>query len=736
MKIRSYLILMAAAIGIPIIIFSAVALDMLLSSERRAALRSLDESARATALLVDRELSSAEAALHVLAMSPHLAAGDMANFYRHARTADRGDGGRTILFAPNGQQIINTVVPLGSPLPPPPVYVTARTQQVIRTQSTVVSGMITGAVQQKPVTTINVPVPLDQGQRYVLGSVFGTHYFQALLAQRRVPPAWKVAITDRNGRFVARSLHWTNLIGQQADPEFLAEVGDKAEGRLSYTTREGVEVYGAFVRSAMSGWVVSAPVDEVEASARKAVITISLGLLVTLASALAMASFFGCRLLDAIERAARAAAALAHGRVPEPETVGVAEVDELHHALQDAGRMLAASEAERAALLQSEQEARASAERQNKSKDEFLAMLGHELRNPLSGIMGALQLIELAGVPEERKLRAREILRRQAGHLTHIVDDLLDVARLSQGKIRLELLPVDLAGAVQATFDALRAAGRTGHAMTLELAPVWVMADRTRLDQVINNLLTNALKYTPAGGGIHVRVAVENGQALLSVRDTGIGIAPELLPRLFDIFIQGAVSLDRSEGGLGIGLSLVRQLVQLHGGTIGAESGGPGQGSTFTVRLPLAREQPHALPDAPSAAPFQDTAGAPLDCTVLLVEDNEDARHVLAEKLAALGARVLQAADGRAGVEAALDGAPDVAVVDVGLPAMNGYEVARRLRATASTAHIGLIALTGYGQDADKRSAAEAGFDTHFVKPVQFERLAQAIRRLKARQDA
>ncbi|MGX4642599.1 hybrid sensor histidine kinase/response regulator [Massilia sp. SYSU DXS3249] len=732
MRIRTYLILIAAAIGIPVIIFSGVAIDLLLASERRAALRSLDESARATALVIDRELSSAEAALRVLAVSPALAAGDTSAFYHHARTADRGNDGRTILFAPNGQQLINTVLPLGSPLPPPPDYVTTRIQQVIRTQKVLVSGMMSGAVQKKPVTTINVPVPLDGGRRYVLASVFGTTYFQKLLAQRPVPPSWKVAITDRSGRFVARSWHGVDLLGQRAGMEALQQMEAGPEGRMRYTTKEGIDVYGAFTRSAMSGWTVSvsAPAGEIDAAARRALVMMSLGLLLTLGSALAVASFFGRRLLTSLAHATDAAAALAGGRVPAPDKMRVAEVDELHHALQDAGAVLAAAGAERSASLQREQEARALAERQNQSKDEFLAMLGHELRNPLSGIMGALQLMELPGVHEDRKARARDILRRQAGHLTHIVDDLLDVARLSQGKIRLEMQAVDLAAATQATADALRAAGRVGHAVTLALAPAWVMADRTRLDQVINNLLTNALKYTPAGGAIHVHVGAEEGQAVLSVRDTGIGISAELLPRLFDIFTQGAVSLDRSEGGLGIGLALVRQLVQLHGGTIDADSAGAHQGSVFTVRLPLAQAPAPALaPEAAHAGPSGGPAGI-VGCSVLLVEDNEDARELLAAKQAAVGARVVQAADGMAGLEAALGAPPDVAVIDVGLPLLDGYALARRLRAAPATAGVGLIALTGYGQEADRRAALEAGFDSHFVKPVRFERLLEDIGRL------
>lgn len=276
--------------------------------------------------------------------------------------------------------------------------------------------------------------------------------------------------------------------------------------------------------------------------------------------------------------------------MPQQQSVGIVEVDALHRALRNAGAALAASEAERGALLEREQQARRIAEQENRTKDEFLAMLGHELRNPLSGIAGAVALLETEALGDEQRARARGILRRQTSHLTRIIDDLLDLARLSRGKIRLDLQPVDLARAAQASLDALLAGRQPAHALTLEAEPAPIMADRTRLDQIISNLLTNALKYTPPGGDIRVRVYRDGDDAVLSVQDSGIGISAELLPRLFDIFIQGAVSIDRAAGGLGIGLSVVRALVELHGGTIIAASPGPGKGSSFTVRMPCRRK--------------------------------------------------------------------------------------------------------------------------------------------------
>ncbi|MFC0253731.1 cache domain-containing protein [Massilia consociata] len=311
MKIRAYLLIMVGAIILPISLFAAVALQTLLRSEREAALQALEETVSATALLVDRELSSAEAALRVLAHSPHLAHGDMQAFYRHARSADRGKTGRTILFDPNGQQLINTVIPLGDPLPPPPDYVRVRTQRVIETQQTVVSGLITGAVQRVPVTTINIPVPLEGGRRYVLASVFGTEYFTELISQRATPASWSLAVIDRNGRFIARTRE-PGRIGQMGKPELLRAAQGKTRGIIRARTLAGVDAYFAFTRSPMSGWLVavSVPAAEIEGAAQRAVKLAAAGMLVALLCAALAAVFFARRLVASIRGAANAATML------------------------------------------------------------------------------------------------------------------------------------------------------------------------------------------------------------------------------------------------------------------------------------------------------------------------------------------------------------------------------------------------------------------------------------------
>ena len=498
MKIRAYILIMTGAIVLPIAIFAAVALETLLRSERDAALSTMKEAADATALLVDNELSSAEAALRVLALSPHLASGDMESFYRHARTADRGEGGRTILFLPSGQQLINTVAPLGAKLPPPPDYARTRTRDVIESGRTVVSGLIKGAVQQIPVTTINVPVPIDGGRRYVLGSVFSPDYFSRVIDRRAMPASWKVSVVDRAGYFIARSNEPARL-GHAANPRLMRAAAGRQHGLVRFDTRNGVDAYHAFTRSPMSGWivVVSVPAAEIDGAAQRAVMLVAIGMLAALLVAAGAAALFGRRLVNATHGAAASATALGHGGLPPRPRTGIAEFDHLQRCIGDAGRKLAAAEGERSAFLQREQEARALAEEQVRIRDDFLAMLSHELRNPLSGIVGAVQLLRLDDPKPALKSQAQDILMRQSRHLTRIVDDLLDLARLARGKVKLDMGPVELSAVVESTVAALRVAGRVQHTLTTRLEPAWVRADRTRIEQVVMNLVTNALKYTP-----------------------------------------------------------------------------------------------------------------------------------------------------------------------------------------------------------------------------------------------
>ena len=360
-------------------------------------------------------------------------------------------------------------------------------------------------------------------------------------------------------------------------------------------------------------------------------------------------------------------------------------------------------------------------------KEQFVAMLAHELRNPLGAISSAVGVLDrVGGDPADR---ARAIIKRQLQHLTQLVDDLLDTARITTGKIALTRTPVNLAESAARCLRTLEVAGRTG-AFTIEVntEETWVNADPARIDQILGNLIGNALKYTPAGGRITVRVRPVEGRGVLEVADTGVGMTPDVLERIFDLFFQDDRSSARSREGLGIGLTLVRQLVLLHGGAVEAASDGPGLGSRFTVRLPLCASP---SPDAGEPAAVRVT---PARSRILIVEDNEDARQMLQMLLILAGHEVHAAGDGPSGIEMVTRTRPDIAVIDLGLPGMDGFEIARRLR-SGPHGDLRLIALSGYGQAEDRRRTLEAGFALHLVKPVDPTRLSAAIASLEPRRD-
>jgi signal transduction histidine kinase/CheY-like chemotaxis protein len=368
-------------------------------------------------------------------------------------------------------------------------------------------------------------------------------------------------------------------------------------------------------------------------------------------------------------------------------------------------------------------------ERRVDERDQFLAMLSHELRNPLAAIALALSDAEGAPTaqPEEGAASAHEILVRQTRHLTRLVDDLLDIGRITSGKIMLNRAPVDLGEIVEHCVRTMRPRiDRRSLRLDLRLDPQRAVlnGDAVRLEQVITNLLSNAIKYTHEGGFIEVVTERQNGEAVLCVRDNGKGIAPEMLPRIFDLFMQGEVSIDRSEGGMGIGLTLVRKLVELHGGSVRAFSKGTGTGSELMVRLPLAESLEMGPPPVRgAAAPSPRRAQSR---SIVVVEDNADVRDLLRIKLRQLGHRVEVAEDGMRGLEKVVETRPDVALIDIGLPGIDGYEVARRIRKELG-ASILLVALTGYGQVEDRTHALAAGFDVHLTKPAELAELQAAL---------
>jgi signal transduction histidine kinase/ActR/RegA family two-component response regulator len=369
---------------------------------------------------------------------------------------------------------------------------------------------------------------------------------------------------------------------------------------------------------------------------------------------------------------------------------------------------------------------------QDRRKDEFLATLAHELRNPLAPIASALQLIQLAGERPEKLERARTTIERQLDHMVRLVDDLLDVSRISRNKIDLRKQQVELATIVHSAIETSRPLiDKAGHRLEIDLprSPVILDADAVRLAQAISNLLNNAAKYSDPGRLIRLAAAREGGEVVLRVRDQGIGIPADQLDRVFDMFAQVDRSLERSQGGLGIGLTLVKRIVEMHGGRVAAHSDGPSLGTEMVIRLPCAAQL------SPSAAqPAASDRAAGTRRRILIVDDNRDAADILAEMLECLGHEVATANDGLQALELAAAFQPQVAVLDIGMPHLNGYELARRLRESFAAEPLLLVAMTGWGQESDRNQSREAGFDLHLVKPVKPSTLESLIR--AARPDA
>jgi signal transduction histidine kinase/ActR/RegA family two-component response regulator len=393
-------------------------------------------------------------------------------------------------------------------------------------------------------------------------------------------------------------------------------------------------------------------------------------------------------------------------------------------------RQLESERAERDRQIQEHLRQQAQVLREvDRRKSEFLATLGHELRNPLAPLWHAVKLQELQTTTDPTSLQVRDIVRRQVQQLARLADDLLDISRIAQGKVELRKEPVHLATivaqAAQTSGPHLKARHHTFDVL-VSPDPLWIDADPARVVQIIVNLLNNAAKYTEPGGRVWLTVERDGNEAVIRVRDTGMGIPPEMLPHVFELFTQGEWSSDHSQGGMGIGLALVRRLVELHGGTISAHSAGLGEGAEFVVRLP-AIAAPAGSRGQPDAAPNPPNGVAAAGLRILIVDDNVDAAESLGMLLVAEGHQPRVAHDGPSALKAAQEFRPDVVVLDIGLPRMDGYEVARRLRAQPEMAEALLIALTGYGQDDDRRRCQEAGFNVHLVKPADLDVLRNAL---------
>ncbi len=708
--------LVAVAGLLPVAILSCVLLIWNAREQKGGLLRSSEDTMTALLSAADSELKGDIAALDALAASPRLMHGDFEGVREEAlELLARRASWLNVVVLDGDRQYMNARVSDGLPLPQ--VTEPALVAEVMREKTPVVGQVVFAPVLQMYAVAVLVPYLREGKVKYVLAAIVRPDSFLDLLELRKVAGHGVIVVVDRHNKVVARSLNQQQAVGKTPAAGLLRMLESGDHRGVSITnTLEGVPVYTVFKRSEFSRWAaaVGIPQQDVDGPVVRSYLLLGGAVLASILLGIIVATLVGRTIVLPMNELEESAARVGRGEAPTMPNTRLAEVRRVAVALEHA-------HGERTASFQREREARLAAEQASKAKDEFLAMLGHELRNPLSAITNAAQIMERRRESlDPASAAATTIITRQSRHLARMTDDLLDAGRVIIGKISLNRAPLDLAASVSTTLDGLRGTGRLGeHQWNLALEPVWVFADATRIDQVIVNLVTNAVKYTPAGESISLATRREAAQALVVVADTGIGLDAALLPRVFDLFVQGERTLDRAQGGLGIGLTLVKRLTELHGGTIEAHSAGLGKGAKFTVRLPAI--------ETPAAAPVADESEPRTSRHVALIEDNDDARASLRMLLEMEGHEVYEAADGPAGIEMmAREPRIGIVFIDIGLPGMSGFEVARRLRGARGSA-LRLVAMSGYGADQDVKAGTEAGFDAYIVKPAEIAKVRDEI---------
>lgn len=710
MSLRSHLLLLTLVVLLPLAAFGVGATLWVAEGERDAFEQGARQRTLALITAVDTELNSHGRTLRGLASSYSLQQSNLPEFHREAmRLLATQDAWRSIVLAtPSGKAIVDASLPFGSSRSALPGMDLEAFDAVLRSNEPVVGNLSPG--DSGYTFPVLMRVEADGAARILVGLV-DPGAILSVLTPQRLPRDWVGVVLDANRKVVARTVNQQQWLGEDAAESLQEALAGAREGWFRGTTVEGAQVYVPYSQSETSGWTVAIgiPAEDVEAVTRDTIVLLAIGLSIATAIALLLAASYSRLISRPIMALASAARALGWGaRVLPPVDAPVREV-------RDVSRALVASAQ---GFKEREDKLRAA----DQAKDEFLAMLGHELRNPLGALSAATQILNVSGSGDRAAREATEVLSRQVERMTRLVDDLLDVGRVISGKVRLQLAPLDLAKVVSQVGQNLqRSSVMKGRDLRLQVESVWIEGDETRIEQIVSNVLENAAKYTPPEGRITVRVSRRQGQAVLEVTDTGIGMTSDLIPRVFDLFAQGERSIDRSTSGLGIGLTLVKRLTELHGGTVRAESEGTGKGSRFTLALPA------VAPPARERRRASDPVRVRERRKVLLIEDNEDARRSMLTILRHYGYRAFEAADGIEGVATAEEIEPDAAIIDIGLPQYDGYEVAKRLRAGAAGASVLLIALTGYGGQEAQQKARDAGFDEYLVKPVSPRELAELI---------
>lgn len=585
----------------------------------------------------------------------------------------------------------------------------------------VAGGYVFGRVIRKHTVNLTYPV-LDDEQR-VKAVVFASldlNRLDRFVADIQLPPGSLLLTADSEGKIISRKPAPESWYGKQVSPAMRNAMAGEPGKPVLLTGPDGIERLHRFARVGNNGLTdytvtIGIPVDQITANARHDQLLDGLALAATIALALLAAWFVGDVLvLRRVKRLASTANSIASGALDARSGIayGKEEISELARALDAMAASLQEKERQH-------QQAESQLREADRRKDEFLAMLAHELRNPLAPISAGAQLLQSGHASAPVVQRTAAIIVRQVHHMTRLVDDLLDVSRVTRGLVTLTRAPLDVrdivADAVEQAEPLMQARAQRFE-VTLPPVPLVVTGDQKRLVQVLVNVLNNAAKYTPSGGAIQLSARADGDHVRLVVSDNGIGMSAELRRHVFDLFAQAERHADRSQGGLGLGLALVKSLVELHGGSVAVDSPGEQQGSTFTITLPAARQPAPRTPAGQPAPPSP-------RLRVLLVDDNVDAAQTLQLLLEAAGHQVVTAHSALDALEAAQRSAPQLCLLDIGLPGISGHELARGLRALPATAGATLVAITGYGRREDREQALEAGFDHYFVKPVDMDAL-------------
>lgn len=719
-SLRHKLILLAGVGLLPVSLLGAWGIWNAIQTQRQTLERSTLELSRALASAVESEIDATLRSLAAMGRAKPLLEGNIAAFYEAAQNelAARPAWLAVLLADRHGEPLFSTAEPYGSrelkvadPL---------SLAQLIRSGEPVVGTLNLGP-QKEGAFAVRWPVTVDGRLAYVLTAAVKPEPILDVLNKQGVPPGWLIAVFDSAQNRVARTREHQN---DRPSPSLRALMS-RGEGSGSGLTQslEGHEVYTGYTRLRGIGWTVAvgAPTADSDRALATGLAWYVAGTLATVLLCMALARRIADRITEDIHAVRDSAVQLGEGRPVAEMHSTIEEIDQMARALRSASQRLnETTESMRQALSQATAAAQA--------KDQFLAVLGHELRNPLAPMLTTLHLLNMKS--DDSTARERQIMGRQVAHMRRLVDDLLDVSRITRGKLEIRRESVSLFAVVERAVEAVQpAVAKRGAGLFVELPslPLWVQGDETRLVQAVTNLLTNALRFGGQGTiGLAVSHDALHRRVRLHVEDDGEGMAPETLARVFEPFYQAPQTSERATGGLGLGLAIVRNIVQLHGGEVTAHSDGLGHGSRFTIELPTI-----APPAAADATPARSTSSS--TGHVLVVDDNTDALDTAAEVLRSAGHEVLAVSHPREALAKFAQFQPEVVVLDIGLPGLDGYQLAQSLRNARPDWRGRFIALTGYGQEADKARAAAAGFSVHLTKPADPSALLHAVDMLLAR---